>query len=199
MIETLEKEKLYTLAEYFALSERSEEKLEFHNGKIITMSGGTTNHGGIAARIIAMLVLMIDDEDKPFMVYTSDVKIQIPDYGKFVYPDASVVSQQPEYYKNRRDTIVNPLLVVEVLSPSTEKYDPVSTAGTSKFMAYRTIPSLREYVLVDQDQPRVTTFFRNESQHWEDADAIGLEDNVRLRSIDCEVPLARIYKNINFE
>lgn len=194
MTEALEKEKLYTLAEYFSLSERSEEKLEYHNGKIITMSGGTTNHGGIAARIIAMLVLMIDDEDKPFTVYTSDVRIQIPDYGKFVYPDASVVSQQPEFYRNRRDTIVNPLVVVEVLSPSTEKHD-----RTSKFMAYRTIPSLREYVLVDQDQPRVTTFFRNDVQHWEDADAIGLEETVRLRSIDCEVPLARIYKNINFE
>ena len=175
MTETLEKEKLYTLAEYFELSERSEEKLEYHNGKIITMSGGTTNHSGIALRIGAALLYLL--ENKPFEVYNSDIRIQIIDYGKFVYPDAVVVNNQPEYYENRRDTIVNPLLVVEVLSPSTEKKD-----RTSKFMAYRTIPSLREYVLVDQDQPRVTTFFRNDAQHWEDADAIGLEENVRLRS-----------------
>jgi Uma2 family endonuclease len=194
MTEALEKEKLYTLAEYFAMSERSEEKLEYHNGKITTMSGGTTNHSEIAARIAAMLIFMVDEEDKPLRVYNSDIRIQILDYGKFVYPDAAVVNREPEYYQNRKDTIVNPLLVVEVLSPSTEKKD-----RTSKFMAYRTIPSLREYVLVDQDQPRVTTFFRNEARHWEDADAIGLEATVRLRSIDCEVPLARIYKNINFE
>lgn len=194
MVDLLEKEKLYTLAEYFALSERSEEKLEYHEGKIITMSGGTPNHSEIAARITAMLIFMIDGKNKPYRVYNSDLRIQIPNYGKFVYPDATVISQQPEFYKNRRDTIVNPLLVVEVLSPSTEKHD-----RTDKFMAYRTIPSLREYVLVDQDQPRVTTFFRNDAQHWEDADVTGMKETVRLQSIDCDIPLSRIYKNISFE
>lgn len=197
MMQTLEK--TYTVEEYFALDERSEEKLEFHNGNIITMSGGTTNHGEIAARIIAMLILAIDEKaecrpNEPFRVYTSDVKIQIPAYHKFVYPDAAVVSKEPEYYQNRRDTITNPLLLVEVLSPSTKQYD-----RKGKFMEYRTLPSFSEYVLIEQDRPMVTTFFRNEAGHWEDADVSGLEQSVRLRSIDCEIPLARIYKNINFD
>ncbi|MEM6844480.1 MAG: Uma2 family endonuclease [Bacteroidota bacterium] len=194
MTEALEKEKLYTLAEYFALSERSEEKLEYHNGKIVARREGTIRRIELVTRTASVILLSIDEEDKRFRVYGSDVRIQISNYNQFAYPDASVVIQQPEHYRNRQDTIVNPLLVMEVLSPSTEKHD-----RTSKFIAYRTIPSLREYVLVDQDQPRVTTFFRNDAQHWEDADAIGLEEDVRLQSIDCEIPLSRIYKNINFD
>ena len=115
-----------------------------------------------------------------------------------MYPDAMVVSEGPEYYQNRRDTIVNPLLVVEVLSPSTKVHGPVSTAGTNKFMMYRTLPSLREYVLVEQDRPYVTTFFRNQAGHWEDTDVSDLNQSVRLRSVGEEIPLAQIYKNIDF-
>ena len=196
MIETLEKEKVYTVDEYFEIDQQSEEKLEYHNGKIITMSGGTTTHSKIAAKIITALSNLLDDQ--PFDIYTSDIKVQIPEYDKFVYADASVVSGAPEHYQRRRDTIVNPLLVMEVLSPSTEKHDPVSTADNSKFMMYRTLPSLREYVLVEQDRPYVTTFFRNQARHWEDTDVSDLNQSVCLRSVGEEIPLARIYKNIDF-
>ncbi len=190
--ETLEKEKVYTVAEYFEIDEGSETKLEYHNGKIIAMSGGSSTHSRIAARIITILSILLDDG--PFEIYTSDIKIQIPAYQKFIYPDAAVVSKKPEYFKNRRDIIMNPLLVVEVLSPSTEKRDKAD-----KFMMYRTLPSLTEYVLVEQDQPRVTTFFRNAANHWEDNDVTGLEGNVRLQSVAGEISLARVYKNIDFE
>lgn len=104
-----------------------------------------------------------------------------------------VVSQQPISFKKRKDTITNPLLVVEVLSPSTKKYDK-----TNKFMMYRTLPSLREYVLVEQDQPRITIFFRNAANHWEDTDVTDREGSVRLQSVAGEIPLARVYKNIDF-
>ncbi len=90
------------------------------------------------------------------------------------------------------------MLVVEVLSPSTEKHDPVSTAGNSKFTMYRTLSSLREYVLVEQDRPYVTTFFRNQARHWEDTDVSDLNQLVRFRSVGKEIPLAQVYKNINF-
>jgi Uma2 family endonuclease len=191
MIETLEKEKVYTVDEYFEIDQQSEEKLEYHHGKIIPMSGGTTTHSKIAAKIITALSNLL--EDKPFEIYTSDIKIQIPEYGKFVYADVSVVSGKSEHYQGRRDTIVNPLLVVEVLSPSTKKHD-----RASKFMMYRTLPSLREYVLIEQDRPYVTTFFRNQARHWEDTDASDLNQSVRLRSVGEEIPLARIYKTIDF-
>ena len=193
MIETLEKEKVYTVDEYFEIDQQSEEKLEYHNGKIVAMSGGTADHSGIAARVIAMLILAIDHGNKPFRVYTSDLKIQVPAYKKFVYSDAVVVSEQPEYYEGRKDVITNPLLVVEVLSPSTKKFD-----RGGKFTMYRTLPSLKEYVLLSQDQPMVTTFFRNQARHWEDTDVSDVTQSVRLRSVGEEIPLARIYKNIGF-
>ena len=85
----------------------------------------------------------------------------------------AVVSGSPEYYQHRRDMILNPLLVVEILSPSIQRHD-----HTDKFMMYRTLPSLREYVLVEQDQARITTFYRNEAQHWEDTDVEGLTESI---------------------
>ena len=189
MTETIEK--TYTVDEYFALDERSEEKLEYHNGKIITLSGGTTDHSKIAVKIITALSNLLDDQ--PFEVYNSDVKIQIPAYHKFVYSDVAVVSGSPEYYRGRRDMILNPLLVVEILSPSTQRHD-----RTDKFMMYRTLPSPREYVLVEQDQARITTFYRNEAQHWEDTDVERLSESVRLRSVGGELALSSIYKSIDF-
>ncbi len=118
MTEAFEKEKVYSVDEYFALDEQSEEKLEYYNGKIKVMSGGTAKHNEIAARIIAILVNSLEQSEIRYRVYTSDTKIQIPSYSTFVYPDAVVVSLEPEFYEGRKDIITNPLLVVEVLSPS---------------------------------------------------------------------------------
>jgi Uma2 family endonuclease len=130
----------------------------------------------------------------PFEIHTSDVKIQIPAYQKFIYPDAAVVSGQAVHFEDKQDVLINPLLVVEVLSPSTKKHDK-----DNKFTMYRTLPSLREYVLVEQDQPRVTTFFRNDAGHWEDTDVVGREGIARLSSVAGEIPLARVYRNIEFK
>ncbi len=192
MTELLEKEKTYTVAEYFEIDTDSEVKLEYHNGKIIPTSGEITTHSKIVVKIITVLSNLLDDQ--PFEVYNSEVKVQIPEYKKFVYPDVMVVRGQPVYFENRKDIITNPLLVVEVLSPSTQRHDK-----TNKFLMYRTLPSLKEYVLVEQDQARVTTLFRNDAQHWEDTDVVGLDQSVRLRSIESEITLARIYKNITFD
>lgn len=190
MTETLEK--TYTHAEYFALDEQSLEKLEYFNGIISTMSGGTFRHNEIALKIGAALLYLL--EDKEYKVCNSDIKIQIPAYDCFVYPDAVVVSEKPIFYNNRKDTITNPLLVVEVLSPSTKNYD-----RGLKFMEYRTLPSFKEYVLVNQDKPMATTFFRKAAHQWEDKDVEGMEQNIRLQSIDCDIPLSRIYKGVDFE
>ena len=191
MIETLTRKETYTVDEYFALDSQSEQKLEYHNGNVMAMSGGTTTHSKIALRIGAMLLQLLDDQS--YEVYSSDIKIQLPKYHKFVYADASVVRGAPEHYLGRRDTIVNPLLVVEVLSPSTARHD-----RSSKFMMYRTLPSLREYVLVEQDHPSVTTFFRNPAGHWEDTDQADPSGKVQLRAIDGEIPLAQLYKGVDF-
>lgn len=190
-LDTLTVSQIYTVDEYFVRDERSEEKLEYHNGTITAMSGGTTTHSEIAAKLITALSILLDEQ--PYKIYTSDIKIQMPAYNKFAYADASVVQGAPQHYQGRRDTIVNPLLVVEVLSPSTQRHD-----RHGKFVMYRTLPSLSECVLIEQDRPRVTTFYRNEAGHWQDTDVIDLDQSVRLQSLDGDVSLARLYKGIDF-
>lgn len=188
-----EREKIYTIEEYLQLESRSLEKLEFDNGKIIEMSGADPVHNMIAVRIMAELVFALDEKDKEYFVLNSDQKIQIPDYNQFVYPDAVVICEKIEYYPGS-NAIVNPLLVVEVLSPGTESYD-----RSGKFIKYKSIPSFMEYVLVRQDKPWVSAFYRQETHLWADTISKGLESNIYLKSIDCTLDLKKIYRGVKFE
>ena len=181
----------YTEEEYFALEAQSINKLEYYNGTVIPMAGGTAVHNEIAARIIALLVHALDEKEEVFKVYNSDMKIQLPAYNRYVFPDAVVVCKEPEYYQGRPDIIVNPLLVVEVLSPSTSAHD-----RSGKFMDYRTLPSFQEYLLIRQDMPAVTTLYQSAPHHWEDADVQGMDQTVTLRSVDCVLSLNRLYKGV---
>ena len=193
MIDIVEQDKTYTLAEYFAMEKASTDKIEYIDGNVINMPGGTARHNEIALKIGAALLYALEEKEKEYKVYNSDMKIQIPAYNYFVYPDAVVISEQPEFYNNRQDIITNPLLIVEVLSPATQKYD-----RGGKFIAYRTLPSFKEYVIISQDKPLVTDLFRKDVHTWEDMDIEGMDQILHLRSIDCKLPLARIYKGIDF-
>jgi Uma2 family endonuclease len=184
-------QKRYTIQDYLEMDEKAIEKNEFYNGKIVQMSGGTVNHGLIATNFIIALGNALADTD--CIVLNSDVKIHIPSIRHFVYPDAIVVGERIEYYENRRDIIVNPLLVVEVLSSSTEAYD-----RAQKFMKYRLIPSFKEYVLVSQDEHLVATFFRKEENLWEETNSSGSEQSIHLQSINVHLPLQKLYKNVKF-
>lgn len=186
-------EKTYSFEEYLALEKRSTEKLEFRNGKIVPMSGGTTDHNEIAANIIAALKFQIKKLEKRYHLYTSDMKIQIEDLDFFVYPDTVVVAEKPLFFKDRKDIITNPLLIVEVLSPSTAIYD-----RGLKFDFYRHIPSFREYVLVQQDRPYVSVFYREEENLWRTTDVGGKGKEVELQSIGCTLSLDDMYDNIDF-
>jgi Uma2 family endonuclease len=186
-------EKTYSFEEYLELEKRSTEKLEFRNGKIVPMSGGTTDHNEIAANIIAAIKFQIKKLEKRYHLYTSDMKIQIKDLDFFVYPDTVVVAEKPLFYKDRKDIITNPLLIVEVLSPSTATYD----RGV-KFDFYRHIPSFREYMLVQQDRPYVSVFYREEENLWRTTDVGGKGKEVELQSIGCALSLDDIYDNIDF-
>jgi len=186
--------KKYTVEEYLVLDSKSESKLEFFDGKIIEMPGGTTLHNQIAARIIAALVNLLDQVEKEYIVYSSDMKIHIPAFNHFVYPDAVVVCEKPEFWEGRKDVIINPVLVVEILSPSTEQYD-----RGSKFFEYRTLPSFKEYLLVSQEIPRITSFYREKVDTWKETEAEGIEARLPIRSLDCELSLEQIFKKIRFE
>lgn len=181
--------KIYTIEEYFELEEMAVEKHEFENGKITLMPGGTAIHNEIASKMIAELVYAL--KKKPFKVYNSDMKIAVPKFESFVYPDAVVICEKPEYYETRKDVIINPLLVVEVASPSTEAYD-----RELKFHKYRTLPSFQEYVILHQHQVWASIYRREGEDLWRTLDLQGMESPLELHSIGCTISLVDIYEGV---
>lgn len=188
-----ESEKLYTLREYLDREERSVHKHEFHNGKIILMPGGKAKHSEIATNMSHAIKLVIKPLPTKFRVYNSDLKIYIESADRTVYPDALVVCEEPQYWENREDLIVNPLLIVEVLSKSTRSYDK-----GKKFMLYETLPSFMEYVLIEQRKPLIEAWFRETPNKWDKIQQTDLDKSIFLRSLGVSVPLADIYENISF-
>lgn len=190
------KKRLYTLEEYLALEEISEVKHEFHAGNRIEMPGGKLNHNAIGMNIGYALIQALDNANKNCLVLSSDMKIFIPAVNRGLYPDAAVLCETPLFYADRQDILLNPILIVEVLSESTEAYD-----RGEKFNYYSTLPSFREYVLVSQDKPLVEVLYlQNPVENlWKHSLAEGLEAEVQLYSLDCKITLKDIYKRVEFE
>lgn len=186
-------EKLYTIEEYLALEEKAETKHEFDNGKIIEMPGAKFNHNAIIAAIIFTLMTELRSKQKNCIVLSESMKIQIPAVDSFVYPDVTVLCEKPQFYADREDVLMNPLLIVEVLSESTANYD-----REEKFEKYTTLPSIREYVLVSQDKPFVEAFYLHdpENELWKISHASKLEATVHLHSVDVTLKLEDIYKQV---
>lgn len=185
--------KTYSIAEYLAMEENSVEKHEYYNGKIIKMSGAKYTHNLIAANIITALNNILEEKQQEYAVLGSDMKVYIPRVLSFVYPDAVVVCEKPLFYEDRKDILLNPLLVVEVLSPSTEEYD-----RKGKFFDYKQIPSFKEYLLVEQNIAFVTASYKIADRTWQDTEADGVAASIHLKSIDCTISLSKIYKGIKF-
>jgi Uma2 family endonuclease len=189
----LSKKKLLSFEDYLKKEEKSLSKNEFINGILRTMPGGTYNHNKIALQVGAALLDLVNELEKPYDVCNSDMKIYIPSKNHGLYPDAVVVCEVPEYWNGRTDVIVNPLLVVEVLSSSTEKYD-----RGDKFMEYKTLPSFKEYVLIQQDKPHVESMYREEPTLWRETIVSDLNEGIFLGSIGGKIDLKKIYRNIQF-
>ncbi len=194
MVAIAAQEKIYTLAEYLAKEERAVYKHEFINGKIIKMPGGTVNHNLISTRITTELNNILDEKEQTYYVFNSDMKIYIPEFEHIVYPDALVVCEKLEHLGNSKSIILNPLLIVEVLSPSTARHD-----RSTKFLEYKTIPSFCEYVLVRQDKAHITVSFREKPNVWVDTFAENIEEKIFLKSLQCDLNLKKVYKGIIFE
>lgn len=186
------REKIYTEEDYLVLEASAQEKHEYYDGKIITMPGGTLNHNLIAANVLLAIKLALRQLNKKCLVLGSDMKIRIAEENLFVYPDAVVICDQPVFYKDRKDVITNPLLIVEVLSKSTEEYD----RGV-KFDYYRTLPSFQEYVLLSQNKPRASVYHRESVDTWRIINVI--EGAIHLQSIGCDILLEDIYEDIIFD
>lgn len=187
------KEKDYTIEEYLTIEKESKEKHFYLDGKIVKMPGSDFPHNKITVRILSSFLLQLDDRETEYHVLNSDQKVFIPEWNSFFYPDAVVICEKVDFYPGS-NAILNPILLVEVLSPSTESYD-----RTGKFVKYKSIPSFMEYVLVRQHKPWISTSFRQEPNIWVDTLAEGLDTSIYLKSIDCTLDLKQVYKGVIFE
>lgn len=185
----VENKKRYTLLEYLNLEPTLEGKFEFHNGEIVAMAGGTLNHSRIISKINRLLGNLLDGTQCENLI---DLKVFIEKFNHGVFPDAMVICGEPEMLGNRNDIIVNPSLVIEVLSKSTESYD-----RGEKFLRYRSLPSFKEYVLIASDKHLVESFYKENSNYWQMRTAIGLDAEIHLFSIDKTITLKDIYENVS--
>lgn len=190
MGKALLKKTTYSIEEYIELERGSLEKLEYHSGGVFAMAGGSFTHGLLGGNIIAGLKKAIRKSGKPCRTYTGDVKIAIS-AKHYVYPDASVICGKIESTEQLPDAALNPLIIVEVQSPSTGLYD-----REGKFQAYRQIKSFREYVLISQDKILVEVFYKpDDKDFWQFRSYDSLEEKVLLKSIHSEVLMEEIYRD----
>jgi Uma2 family endonuclease len=173
-------EKVHSLEEYLAMEARSRTKHEFYNGKIVLMADNKYAHNLIAMNSGSELRYLVRSLPQEFIVLSSDQKIYIPAVNDAVYPDAVVICEVPEFWNGREDLLLNPILIVEVLSKSTAKYD-----RTGKFLLYNQIPSFREYVLIEQKKAHIESWFRltPDSDTWDKTTQTDLNKSLLLRSL----------------
>ncbi len=185
----LKKPKLYTSAEYLEFERRSEVKHELIDGEIFAMAGAVKRHNQISSNIIRLLGNQLLERD--CNAFSSDMRVKITATGKYTYPDIVAVCGEEVYEDSTEDTLLNPQLIIEVLSKSTESYD-----RGAKFEYYQTIESFREYVLITQEPFRVEQYVRRNKNEWTYFEFRQAKDIVKLNSIDCEISLQDIYHKI---
>lgn len=182
----------YSIEEYLALEEAADYKSEYIDGEIVPMAGGSTNHNQIAGNFYVELSFAFKKLD--YRVFMSDVQLWIPQRRIYTYPDVMVVVGEPEYDNNRTDTITNPRVIIEVLSPSTKGYD-----RSKKFEVYRTIPTFGEYLLIDQTRIYIEHFSKTDKKRWSFGEYNKSDEAIALASVSFEISIADIYNKVNFE
>ena len=180
----------YIALERKAIPDAGAVRSEYINGRIINMPGASFAHNLITNNISGELRARL--KGSPYAVFANDMRISIPTARSYFYPDVGVVCEEPRFEDDVFDTLLNPIVIVEVLSPSTEAYD-----RGEKFAYYRQITSLQEYILVSQDQIRVEHYYRQERQ-WIFTDFEKHDEILSLPSIQCELPLQEIYERVTF-
>jgi Uma2 family endonuclease len=183
----------YSLEEYFELERTSEERWEYFNGEVFCMSGVSRNHGELEINLIATLDAKL--RGRGCHVYPANIRIKVPAAPPYRYPDLSVLGDEPVFEKiGGVDALTNPVVIVEILSPSTEAYD-----RGDKFTYYKSISSLREYVLVAQHRPHITHYVKEGGEKWKYEELNELGSELALPSIDCVLALSEVYRNVTFE
>ena len=180
----------YITLERKAIPDAETVRSEYVKGKIIAMSGASRAHNLITVNISAMLHIQL--KGRGYETYANKMRVSTPSTLSYFYPDVIVVCEEPRFEDDVFDILLNPIILVEVLSPSTEAYD-----RGEKFSHYRQLPSLQEYILVSQDRICVERFSRQEN-NWILTDFQNLEEHLPLISVECELPLREIYDRVTF-
>lgn len=194
-------EKLYTVDEYLSLEREAAERSEYFDGEIFLMAGESDEHGDISVNLIGELRAQLKNKD--CRVRAKDAKIKSGGFeqkigqstkGMFSYPDLVIICGEVKYHDKKKDIILNPKIIIEVLSESTEVFD-----RNHKFTRYKMFnETLTDYILVSQDNPQVEHFIRQDDNSWKMFTYIGLDKICRIDSIECELKLSEIYDRIKF-
>jgi Uma2 family endonuclease len=183
--------KKYSAKAYLALEEQATEKSEFYNGVIYAMAGGSFNHDMISGNVYAALHEFAHTGS--CIAFTSNMKLRIEAHNLYLYPDAMLICGKPKFEKSRTDVILNPLVLVEVLSKSTESYD-----RGKKFEYYRSLPTFQEYLLIDQERVYIEHYHRLHIGRWEYTILTDLDQSLKLQSINLEIPVRRLYEQVDW-
>lgn len=184
-------EQFVTAADYLALERQAETKSEYLNGHIYAMSGASREHNTIVFNLARRVGNQLDR--KPCRGYVNDMRVKVSPTGLYTYPDVVVACGEPRFEDQHVDTLLDPTVIVEVLSDSTEAYD-----RGDKFAHYRALESLTDYLLVAQDKPRIERYSRQPDGRWIYSVADGLDSRIEIAAIDCVLQLAEVYDRVEF-
>jgi len=184
--------KIYSPDEYRELEENAEFRNEYRDGEIVQMSGGSINHSRIIRNLSRVLGNLL--EGQPYELFHNDLRLWIPRYRRGTYPDVMVIEGEPVFTEGRNDEILNPMLIVEVLSKSTKDFD-----REDKFRFYRSIPEFFEYVLVNQSEFLVAQYIKTEPNEWLFREYEGETATVSFASLGVQMSMSEIYAKVVFE
>ncbi len=184
-------ERYYSLEEYLAFEEKASYKSEYYQGQIYQMAGGSANHSRISLN--ASLELTLALRGKGCEVFNSDMKIAVKANTLHTYADASVLCGEVEFAAGRDDIITNPLLLVEVLSPSTRNYD-----RADKFLLYRSLTSFKTYLIIEQRQVYIECYQYQPDNSWQLRTYTDSTQNLKLESLGIEIPISALYQRVKF-
>jgi Uma2 family endonuclease len=178
-----------TPEEYLAIERKAQSKSEYINGEMLARTGANRKHNLIVVNIAGEISQQL--KGRPCEGYANDMRVRVPSTRLYTYPDLAVVCDEPRFEDDYLDTLLNPTLIIEVLSESTEGYD-----RGKKFGFYRTIPSLAEYLLVAQDEQRIEQYARRQDGRWLLSEYSSTDDVIELASIECRLALKEVYDKV---
>jgi Uma2 family endonuclease len=187
---SLQPKTYFTPEEYLELERKAEYKSEYFNGEIFAMGGASPRHVLIVTNVVSELRSEL--KNRPCTVYSTDLRVRVSPTGLYTYPDVVVVCGNLQFSDSQRDTLVNPTLIIKVLSKSTKDYD-----RGGKFEQYRSIDSFKEYVLIAQDKHHVEHYVLQADRTWVFSETNRIDDAIELISIDCKLALSEIYDKVD--